>query len=78
MAAIPAGKENLIFTDHQSINYLKTQPHLTSRQARWLELMEEYDYEIQYLKGKENVVADALSRRVDHQPATADNSRPYH
>ena len=29
------------------------------------------------MRGKENVVADALSRRADHQPVTADNSRPY-
>ncbi len=51
MAAILAGKENPDIHG-PSIKYLKTQPHLTSRQARWLELLEEYDYEIQYVKGK--------------------------
>ncbi|GKG15933.1 hypothetical protein Tco_0358256, partial [Tanacetum coccineum] len=30
------------------------------RQCRWLELLADYDYEIRYHPGKENVVADAL------------------
>ncbi|GJX50013.1 reverse transcriptase domain-containing protein [Tanacetum coccineum] len=33
------------------------------RQRRWLELLANYDCEICYLPGKENVVADALSRK---------------
>nr|GFD16172.1 reverse transcriptase domain-containing protein [Tanacetum cinerariifolium] len=33
------------------------------RQCRWLELLSDYDYEICYHPGKENVVADALSRK---------------
>nr|GEV84225.1 putative reverse transcriptase domain-containing protein [Tanacetum cinerariifolium] len=33
------------------------------RQRRWLELLSDYDYEIRYHPGKEDVVADALSRK---------------
>ena len=33
------------------------------RQRRWLELLHEYDFTIEYQPGKENVVADALSRK---------------
>ena len=33
------------------------------RQARWLELLKDYDCSILYHPGKENVVADALSRK---------------
>lgn len=36
------------------------------RQRRWLELIEDYDLEIQYHEGKANVVVDALSRKSSH------------
>ncbi|KAA0063860.1 pol protein [Cucumis melo var. makuwa] len=38
------------------------------RQRRWLELVKDYDCEILYHPGKENVVADALSRKLTVQP----------
>ena len=49
--------------DHQILKHLFTQRDLNSRQRRWSEFMSEYDFGISYIKGKENVVADALSRR---------------
>jgi hypothetical protein len=49
--------------DHQSLKNLFTQRDLNSRKRRWSEFMSEYDFGISYIKGKENVVADALSRR---------------
>ncbi|MCO5613146.1 hypothetical protein L7F22_067422 [Adiantum nelumboides] len=50
-------------TDHQSLKYIFTQPLLNNRQRRWIELLAEYDFDLKYLCGKENKVADALSRR---------------
>jgi len=50
-------------TDHQSLKHLFTQSDLNARKRRWSEFMSEYDFEISYIKGKENVVADALSKR---------------
>nr|GFB22837.1 reverse transcriptase domain-containing protein [Tanacetum cinerariifolium] len=38
------------------------------RQRRWLELLTDYDCEIHYHPGKENVVADALSRKEQIKP----------
>ncbi|GJS81546.1 putative nucleotidyltransferase, ribonuclease H [Tanacetum coccineum] len=52
-----------IFTDHKSLKYIFTQRELNMRQRRWLELLKDYDINIQYHLGKANVVADALSRK---------------
>ena len=60
------GRPFTVLTDHHSLQYLQTQPHLSSRQVRWSEFLSEFEFTIQYQKGKDNVVADALSRRQDH------------
>ena len=53
----------LIYTDHKSLKYVFTQKELNMRQRRWLELMADYDIDLQYHPGKVNVVSDALSRK---------------
>ena len=40
------------------------QKELNIRQQRWLELMKDYDPNIQYHLGKANIVADALSQKA--------------
>ena len=57
------GKRCEIYTDHQSLKYIFTQPDLNLRQRRWLELITDYDLGITYTPGKANVMADALSRK---------------
>ncbi|KAI3809036.1 hypothetical protein L1987_25003 [Smallanthus sonchifolius] len=48
---------------------LKThEKDLNMRQQRWLELVKDYDCEILYHPGKDNVVADALSHKEEHHP----------
>jgi hypothetical protein len=39
------------------------------REMRWMETLQEYDYEVVYVQGKFNVVADALSR-INESPST--------
>ncbi|XP_040955925.1 uncharacterized protein, partial [Gossypium hirsutum] len=57
--------EFVIHTDHESLKWLKGQGKLSKRHARWVEFIETFPYVIQYKTGKDNVVADALSRRYD-------------
>ncbi|CAL9238576.1 unnamed protein product [Arabidopsis halleri] len=56
-------KEFVIHTDHESLKHLKGQQKLNKRHARWVEFIETFPYVIKYKKGKDNVVADSLSRR---------------
>ncbi|XP_016191799.1 uncharacterized protein LOC107632644 [Arachis ipaensis] len=58
-------KEFVVHTDHESLKHLKGQGKLNKRHAKWIEFLESFPYVIAYKQGKENVVADALSRRHD-------------
>ncbi|SGY57170.1 BQ5605_C006g04232 [Microbotryum silenes-dioicae] len=51
-----------VLSDHESLKYLKTQENLSKRQARWVERLADYDFDITYIPGGENTVADTMSR----------------
>jgi hypothetical protein len=50
-----------LYTDHKSLKYIFTQWNMNLRQRRWLELIKDYDLEINYHPGEANVATDALS-----------------
>ena len=58
------GRKFELRTGHHGLKYLFDQPNLNVRLARWLELISEFDFDIVYVKGKKNRVANALSRRL--------------
>jgi hypothetical protein len=64
------GRRFELRTDHNSLKYLFDQPTLNVRQSRWLEFLNEYDFDIKHIKGKENKVADALNKRMHELHAT--------
>jgi len=49
-------------TDHRGLIHLLNQKNHSGRQARWLEKISLFTFEVVYIPGSENVVADALSR----------------
>jgi hypothetical protein len=57
------GTKCQIYIDHKSLKYIFIQKDLNLRQCRWLELIKDYDLDIQYHPGKANLVVDALSRK---------------
>jgi hypothetical protein len=56
------GVRFFVYTDHKTLLNFNTQPELSRRQARWMELMSIYDCKFVYIKDEDNTVADALSR----------------
>ena len=50
-------------SDHHNLKYLFEQPNLNAHQDRCMEFLSEFNFEIKHIKGKENRVADELSRR---------------
>ena len=58
-----------IYTDHDSLRWISTQAHLSARQARWVEALQDYEFKVYHVSGVANGAADALSRRSDHEAA---------
>ncbi len=52
-----------IQVDNSALVYLLTKPTLTNnRVTRWVMLLQQYDFDIEHIKGTKNCIADALSR----------------
>jgi hypothetical protein len=57
------GYKVVFHTDHDSLKYLVNKPDLSGRLARWILLLQEFNIEVQFKKGKANANADFLSRQ---------------
>jgi hypothetical protein len=56
-------KEFVTHSDHKALKYLKGQAKLNRRHAKWVEFIETFSYVVTYKKGKDNIVANALSQK---------------
>lgn len=52
----------LVYTDHNPLTFLHKLSNKNQRLTRWSLLLQEYNIIIKHIIGKDNVIADALSR----------------
>jgi hypothetical protein len=57
------GNKFVVKTDHNSLKYFLEQKDLSECQQKWVTKVQAIEFDIEYVKGKKNIVADALSRR---------------
>jgi hypothetical protein len=68
----------LIVTNHKALKFFKMQRRLNSRQAQWMEFLTRFDYDITYVKGETNLVADALFRYYENDQWTESSDKPQY
>jgi hypothetical protein len=51
--------------DYKNLIGFLTTKELNWRQVRWAEILVEYYFKIEYIKGINNIKADTLSRKVE-------------
>lgn len=56
------GQPLTVVTDHKSLAFLNSCRLLNCRLTRWILYFQEFDFDVKYCKGKDNVLADTLSR----------------
>jgi len=57
------GRDFKIRTDHAPLTWLRHTPQPIGQQARWLEILEEFSFDVEHRPGNRHTNADALSRR---------------
>jgi len=65
------GRRFKIRTDHAPLTWLRRTPGPIGQQAIWLEIMEEFDFQVEHRPGTKHGNADAVSQRPCHVKSCA-------
>lgn len=65
-----------VYTDHKTLEYFNKQRDMSKKQLRWAEFLADYDFTINYVRGENNTVADALSREFSTTVPPASDTSP--
>ena len=61
---IPNGNVTTILSDHNPLSFLKTMYGKNARLTRWALAIQPYNLVVKHIRGKENLIADCLSRNM--------------
>lgn len=59
------GREFVLQTDHRPLKWMHSKQHQNARVLRWCLALQPYQFTIEHCPGKENLIADYLSRLPD-------------
>ena len=78
-APLPDKQKNLICTDHKNLEYFLNNKTVNPKHIRWRLKLERFQYNVklQYLPGKQNVLADALSQKAQDAQASEPITSEY-
>jgi hypothetical protein len=62
----------MVETDHKNLTFLNTAQ--SAKVRRWQLTLQEFGFKYKHIKGEDNVVADAFSRRCDHHPMDGEST----
>jgi hypothetical protein len=71
------GHEFVLQTDNQALTYLESMKNTNRRLMRWSWKLQEWSPFIQHIKGRDNCVADFLSRNPVSDPLDVDKEHDY-
>ena len=61
--------------DHKNLKYFITIRKLIERQIRWSLIFSRFNFKIEYIDDKDNILADVFSRRDQDLPADSQDNR---